>query len=177
MGQPAAQHCLAIAGRRTRRQREAALLTSACRPAIAYSRVPVVTGPMEQRADLNDFGPARCLSNAPLHRLLPGARRGTGNALQRKARRISPSYRQCATARVHFRERHVGPGRGTDRRASPGAASAHDRCTAPALLASPDADGVGNEGGASSSRCSAARPRGRWRRARSTRKGCGVSAC
>jgi hypothetical protein len=53
--------------------------------------------------------------------------RGTGNALQRKARRISPSYRQRATARVYFRERHVGPGRRTDRRASPGAASAHDR--------------------------------------------------
>src|SRR5215475_12520799 len=53
----------------------------------------------------------------------------------KKSPRISPSYRQRTTARVHFRERHVGPGRRTDRRASAGAASA-------ALLASPDADGL-----------------------------------
>src|SRR6478672_13420059 len=67
-----------------------------------------------------------CEPAAPGSKLCKGAE-ALETALQRKARRISPPYRQRATARIHFRERHLGPGRRTDRRASPGAASAYDR--------------------------------------------------
>ena len=72
--------------------------------------------------------------------------RGTGNALQRKARRISPAYRQRATREFFFEKVTSDL---DDEQIDELLLTLRQRMiearTVPELVASSDADGVGNE--------------------------------